>query len=179
MNSTSSLTLMTASVAVGAGEPIVEAALHEDNTSAFISPSDSVNLPSVLIIGDSISIGYTDPVRNNLKGIANVFRPPENCQHTGHGLANIKSWLGTGKWDVIHFNFGIWDTHLLDSKGNLLSGSMEGDTNNPTGGNRIRYTPEQCHFNVQGNMQLGKQVAECIQRAIDNKCRAVSPYTHA
>ena len=28
---------------------------------------------------------------------------------------------------------------------------------------------DQCHFNAQGNEQLGKQVAECIQRALNTK----------
>lgn len=76
--------------------------------------------PRVLIIGDSISLGYTPLVREKLKNTADVFRPNENCQHTAHGLKQIDKWLGDGKWDVIHFNFGIWDTHLLDAKGNLV-----------------------------------------------------------
>lgn len=73
-------------------------------------------LPDVLILGDSISIGYTLPVRSLLQGRANVFRPmrkdgkqPDNCGDTTIGLANIDKWLGDTKWDVIHFNWGLWD----------------------------------------------------------------------
>jgi len=128
-----------------AGERVVEAELHENVTNAFINPNKASSLPRVLIIGDSISIGYTDPTRNNLKGIADVFRPPVNCAHTGYGLALIETWLGTNKWDVIHFNFGIWDTHMLDVRGNLV---LVEDKNSSPGAIRIRYTPEQYRENL-------------------------------
>jgi acyl-CoA thioesterase-1 len=74
--------------------------------------ADVPGLPRVLLIGDSISIGYTLPVREALKGKANVHRPPGNCSSTGYGLARIEEWLGSGKWDVIHFNFGLHDAKL-------------------------------------------------------------------
>jgi acyl-CoA thioesterase-1 len=73
-------------------------------------------LPNVLILGDSISIGYTLDVRRLLAGKANVFRPTskdgksaENCSGTTKGVASIDRWLGDRKWDVIHFNFGLHD----------------------------------------------------------------------
>ena len=74
--------------------------------------ADVPGLPRVLLLGDSISMGYTLPVREQLQGRANVHRAPENCSSTGHGLSRIERWLGTGKWDVIHFNFGIHDAKL-------------------------------------------------------------------
>ena len=77
-------------------------------------------LPRVLILGDSISIGYTAPVRKLLDGKAEVVRPNTNCQHTAFGLANLDKWLGKETWDAIHFNWGIWDTHLLDANGALV-----------------------------------------------------------
>ncbi len=70
---------------------------------------DDPALPRVLLIGDSISIGYTLPVRDLLKGKANVHRIPQNGGATEVGLEKMKSWLGEGKWDVIHFNFGLHD----------------------------------------------------------------------
>jgi lysophospholipase L1-like esterase len=70
---------------------------------------DEPGLPRVLLIGDSISIGYTLQVRALLKGKANVHRIPVNGGATEVGLANMKKWLGDGKWDVIHFNFGLHD----------------------------------------------------------------------
>lgn len=73
---------------------------------------DVADLPRVLVLGDSISMGYTLPVRKALKGKANVHRPPTNCSSTGNALNHLESWLGEGKWDVIHFNFGLHDAKL-------------------------------------------------------------------
>ena len=76
---------------------------------AFAPIEDDPALPRVLLIGDSISIGYTLPVRKLLAGKANVHRVPTNARHTGIGLEKINEWLGDGKWDVIHFNWGLHD----------------------------------------------------------------------
>lgn len=74
---------------------------------------DVAGLPRVLLIGDSISIGYTLPVRKLLEGKANVHRIPTNGGPTKNGVANIAKWLGTSKWDVIHFNWGIHDLKYM------------------------------------------------------------------
>ncbi len=81
-------------------------------------------LPRVLLLGDSISIGYTPFVVEALKDEAEVVRPawrgagggPENCAGTDHGLENLERWLaiGGGNWDVIHFNFGLHDLKRVD-----------------------------------------------------------------
>lgn len=75
-------------------------------------------LPRVLLIGDSISIGYTKPVVKLLAGKADVQRVPGNAGHTGMGLAGLPTWLApeSGKWDVIHFNWGLWDLCYRDPK---------------------------------------------------------------
>jgi arylsulfatase A len=66
-------------------------------------------LPNVLIIGDSISIGYTAPTIEALSGKANVQRINTNSGTTLNGLRYLDTWLGTTRWDVIHFNFGLHD----------------------------------------------------------------------
>ena len=82
-------------------------------TDSALAPIEEVaGLPRVLLIGDSVSIGYTLPTRELLNGVANVHRPPTNCSSTGHGLQYLKAWLGNKKWDVIHFNFGLHDAKL-------------------------------------------------------------------
>ncbi len=70
---------------------------------------DVAGLPRVLLIGDSISMGYTLPVRELLKGKANVHRIPTNGGPTTNGITNLAKWLGDSKWDVIHFNWGLHD----------------------------------------------------------------------
>lgn len=80
--------------------------------AAMAPVKDVPGLPRVLLIGDSISIGYTLPVRERLKGKANVHRVPDNASSTGYGLSRLDRWLGDGKWGVIHFNFGLHDAKL-------------------------------------------------------------------
>ncbi|SHE65180.1 Lysophospholipase L1 [Mariniphaga anaerophila] len=65
--------------------------------------------PKILIIGDSTSLGYTPFVKEDLKEVADVFHNPGNAQHTGTGLENIEAWIGDEKWDIIQFNWGLWD----------------------------------------------------------------------
>jgi hypothetical protein len=65
--------------------------------------------PKILIIGDSISIRYTPFVKKNLANKADVFHNPGNAQHTGNGLKKIDKWIGNEKWDIIQFNWGLWD----------------------------------------------------------------------
>ncbi len=83
---------------------------------AFVQVADDPALPRVLLIGDSISMGYTLPVRAALRGKANVHRPPTNCGNSENGLKNLEAWLGRGRWDVIHFNFGLHDLKTVDGK---------------------------------------------------------------
>jgi acyl-CoA thioesterase-1 len=73
---------------------------------------DQPGVPRVLLIGDSISMGYTLPVREALAGKANVHRPSENCGPTIRGIERLDAWLGQGHWDVIHFNFGLHDVRI-------------------------------------------------------------------
>jgi len=101
---------------------------HRADIAKNKRPVGQAKLPRVLLLGDSISIGYTSAVRKMLAGTAHVFRPmqkgrngrmrPENCAGTDKGLANTDRWLAAegGKWDVIHFNFGLHDLKRVDPK---------------------------------------------------------------
>ena len=79
-------------------------------TLIFIqSLNESPEKPKILIIGDSISIGYTPFVKKALSSKYDVFHNPGNAQHTGTGLENISKWIGNNDWDIIQFNWGLWD----------------------------------------------------------------------
>ena len=91
---------------------IGEDELYNHKKEAFANPKkDNPNLPNVLIIGDSISIGYTPYVRGNLKEKVDIYRVPSNARNSSFGLQKLDNWLKKkpGKWDVIHFNWGLWD----------------------------------------------------------------------
>jgi len=88
---------------------------------AYAQIKDKPGLPRVLLIGDSISVGYTLAVREALAGKANVHRPTANCGPTISGLKDLDKWLGEGKWDVIHFNWGLHDLRKDDGKTHQVS----------------------------------------------------------
>ncbi|WP_395737269.1 SGNH/GDSL hydrolase family protein [Prosthecobacter sp.] len=107
-----SLLLVLGLSSASAQEPAKAKAKRPPNP-AMDPIKDVAGLPRVLLIGDSISIGYTLPVRKLLEGKANVHRIPTNGGPTKNGVANIAKWLGSSKWDVIHFNWGIHDLKYM------------------------------------------------------------------
>lgn len=84
---------------------------------ALAPVEEQAGLPRVLLIGDSISMGYTVPVREILQGKANVLRPKANCGPTTRGVESLDEWLGDKPWDVIHFNFGLHDIVYFSADG--------------------------------------------------------------
>jgi len=105
-----SLLALCGVLSVGAGAP----AMAQNPNAAFTRIQDDPTLPRVLLIGDSISIGYTLPTRKLLEGRANVHRIPVNAGPTTNGLANLDQWLGDGQWQVIHFNWGLHDLRFME-----------------------------------------------------------------
>ncbi|HEU0228338.1 MAG TPA: SGNH/GDSL hydrolase family protein [Arachidicoccus soli] len=69
---------------------------------------------NVLIIGDSISIGYTPFIQKALPGV-NIEHNPGNGGSTLRGVQSIEKWLGNREWDVVMFNFGLHDMVYKDS----------------------------------------------------------------
>ncbi len=61
---------------------------------AIVLLAGHIRSPKILIIGDSISIGYTPFVEEFFSGKAIVTHNPGNAQHTGTGLRNIEEWVG-------------------------------------------------------------------------------------
>lgn len=115
-------------------------------TSVLLLPNwmkamSKTDLPNVLILGDSISIGYTPFVKKYLSGIANVYRPMlengknENCQGTTYGVQNIDRWIGTKKWDIIHFNFGLHDLKHVDA----VTGKNSNNSEDPYQADQKQY----------------------------------------
>ena len=98
-------------------------------------------LPNVLILGDSISMGYTKIVQKMLEGKAHVYRPTNakgkflNCQGTTLGIQKIDTWLSGKEWDVIHFNFGLHDLKHVDP----ITGKNSSNSKDPQQANKRAY----------------------------------------
>ncbi|MBI4893423.1 MAG: SGNH/GDSL hydrolase family protein [Acidobacteria bacterium] len=98
--------------AMAAGALMAQTPAKKDPALAVVR--ETPGLKRVLLIGDSISMGYTPVVRERLRGRANVHRIGENGGPTSNGVAKVDAWLGTFEWDVIHFNFGLHDLKVMD-----------------------------------------------------------------
>jgi acyl-CoA thioesterase-1 len=117
------LALLASTVRAEVKPPRTRATPVPDPTLAQIA--ETPGLPRVLLIGDSISMGYTLQVRRLLAGKANVHRPPENCFDSSRGVYRLTGWLRRARWDVVYFNFGLHDLKYLDAQGRYV-GPAEG-----------------------------------------------------
>jgi lysophospholipase L1-like esterase len=70
-------------------------------------------MKNVILLGDSIRIGYCNYVKEELKDIAEVVFPDDNSRFTQYTFVNLFSWLALvdnpEDIDVIHWNNGLWD----------------------------------------------------------------------
>jgi len=66
-------------------------------------------LPLVVLLGDSIRMGYQDVAIRELAGVAWVWSPAENGAHTAHTLANLGKWLQDKTPALVHVNCGLHD----------------------------------------------------------------------
>lgn len=69
-------------------------------------------MKKVLLLGDSIRLGYQPHVADELRGAAEVVGPEENGRFSKYTLWGVNLWLKElGQPDIIHWNTGLWDLH--------------------------------------------------------------------
>ena len=81
-------------------------------------------MKNVLLIGDSIRLGYQSRVTELLGDDVKVFAPDENCRYTKFTLWGMFSWMeswGSPKIDVVHWNTGCWDLHRCTADGEIFT----------------------------------------------------------
>lgn len=71
-------------------------------------------MKKVLLLGDSIRMGYDKYVKEALKDVAEVVYPSANCEFAQYLLRHLEMWVKSLELDetldVIHWNAGLWDT---------------------------------------------------------------------
>jgi len=65
--------------------------------------------PGVLLIGDSISVGYAPHVERLLAGRARVVHHEGNGGDSANVLAKLDGWLAEQAPQLVHFNVGLHD----------------------------------------------------------------------
>lgn len=123
---------------------IISAAICSSAVAQFVEKEKKPDndLPNVLLVGDSISIGYTEPVKLLLKGKANVYRIPGNGRATDYGRENVEKWIKERKYDLIHFNWGLWDLCYRNPES-----KTQGHRDKVNG--KLTHTPEQYKKNLE------------------------------
>jgi lysophospholipase L1-like esterase len=76
--------------------------------------AQETSLPRVVLVGDSIRLGYAPLVAKRLEGKAIVISPTPNGEDSGNVLRNLEEWVITEKPDVVHLNAGLHDLKLKD-----------------------------------------------------------------
>lgn len=67
-------------------------------------------MKQVLLLGDSLRMGYEPIVKRLLEGKAEISGPPENGRWAGYTLNSLRFWIpDLPKPDIIHWNNGLWD----------------------------------------------------------------------
>jgi len=70
-------------------------------------------MKKIVLIGDSIRMGYDKYVKEALEGVAEVYYPTENCRFSQYTLRYLHEWKRKGEWpddvDLVHWNVGLWD----------------------------------------------------------------------
>jgi dienelactone hydrolase/lysophospholipase L1-like esterase len=74
-------------------------------------------LPRVVLIGDSIRMGYAPKVAERLSGKAVVISSPENGGDSANVLAHLDEWVLRQKPDVVHLNCGLHDLKRAKADG--------------------------------------------------------------
>jgi lysophospholipase L1-like esterase len=67
----------------------------------------------VILIGDSIRMGYQPVVTKELEGLAGVWGPSENGGTSDNVLAHLDEWAVSREADLVHVNCGLHDIKRL------------------------------------------------------------------
>lgn len=81
-------------------------------------------MKNVLLIGDSIRLCYQARVAELLGADVRVYAPEENCRYTKYALWGMYTYMEAWehpKFDVIHWNTGIWDLHRCTADGEVFT----------------------------------------------------------
>lgn len=113
----------------------------------------------VLLIGDSIRLGYQEQVRALLGNGVEVYAPEENCRYAKYALWGMHRWVdsfGNPKFDAVHFNAGIWDLHRCTADGEIFTPIREyADTIRRLGLQMKSYTENVIYANtIPANRKL-------------------------
>ena len=82
-------------------------------------------MKKIVLLGDSIRMGYDKYTKEALQGSCEVYYPEENCRFAENVLRFAHEWKIKGEWpddvDLVHWNAGLWDALELFGDAPLTS----------------------------------------------------------
>ena len=70
-------------------------------------------MKKIVLIGDSIRMGYDKYVKEVFSETAEVYYPADNCRFATYIIRFVHEWKKKGEWpedaDLVHWNAGLWD----------------------------------------------------------------------
>lgn len=81
-------------------------------------------MKNVLLVGDSIRLGYQKKLAKYLGPNVTIYAPEENSRFAKYALWGVYYWMekfGNPKIDVGQFNAGIWDLHRATADGQIFT----------------------------------------------------------
>ena len=70
-------------------------------------------MKKIILIGDSIRMGYDKYVKEAFSETAEVYYPADNCRFATYIIRFVHEWKKKGEWpedtDLVHWNAGLWD----------------------------------------------------------------------
>ena len=89
-------------------------------------------MKKILLLGDSVRMGYDRYVKESMKKLAEVYYPAENCRFSEYILRSLHVWtdeLQLYEADAVHWNVGLWDTLCIYGDEPLTSPAVYAENN--------------------------------------------------
>ena len=89
-------------------------------------------MKKIILIGDSIRMGYDKYVKDALCGIAEVYYPDDSARFSEYTLRYLSDWKHDNGWgddiDLVHWNTGLWDVLEMYGEAPISNPQQYGET---------------------------------------------------
>lgn len=89
-------------------------------------------MKKIILIGDSIRLGYDKYVKDALEGVAEVYYPNDSARFSEYTLRYLSDWKTDNRWgediDLVHWNTGLWDVLEMYGEAPISNPEQYGET---------------------------------------------------
>ena len=89
-------------------------------------------MKKIILIGDSIRLGYDKYVKDALSGVAEVYYPNDSARFSQYTLRYLSDWKHDTGWgddiDLVHWNTGLWDVLEINGEEPISNPHQYGET---------------------------------------------------